>query len=74
MSRTRSGRHEPVSLCPSPRDSHSKSPASRVCEVYLHGDNTFNLRQKKYKVSDALKTGEVTTLFGERLFHLRYVS
>ncbi|KAL4075694.1 hypothetical protein V8B97DRAFT_2002095 [Scleroderma yunnanense] len=35
----------------------------RVCEVHLHGDQTFNIRQKKYKVSDALKTGEVTTLF-----------
>ncbi|KAI6151745.1 hypothetical protein BKA82DRAFT_4102876 [Pisolithus tinctorius] len=35
----------------------------RVCEVNLHGDKTFSLRQQKYKVSDALKTGEATTLF-----------
>ncbi|KAH7888071.1 hexokinase [Phlebopus sp. FC_14] len=35
----------------------------RVCEVTLHGDKTFSLRQQKYKVSEALKTGEVTTLF-----------
>ncbi|CAK5262682.1 unnamed protein product [Mycena citricolor] len=35
----------------------------RVCEVTLHGDTTFTLRQQKYKVSDALKTGEASTLF-----------
>ncbi|KAI6128442.1 hexokinase [Pisolithus croceorrhizus] len=35
----------------------------RVCEVNLHGDKTFSLRQQKYKVSDTLKTGEATTLF-----------
>ncbi|KAF8592467.1 hexokinase [Ramaria rubella] len=35
----------------------------RVCEVHLNGDKTFNLRQHKYKVSDALKTGEATALF-----------
>ncbi|KAJ7638476.1 hypothetical protein FB45DRAFT_741354 [Roridomyces roridus] len=35
----------------------------RVCEVVLHGDTTFSLRQQKYKVSDALKTGEATVLF-----------
>ncbi|KAJ7937401.1 hypothetical protein B0H13DRAFT_2425519 [Mycena leptocephala] len=35
----------------------------RVCEVVLHGDTTFTLRQQKYKVSDALKTGEATALF-----------
>ncbi|KIK42987.1 hypothetical protein CY34DRAFT_804313 [Suillus luteus UH-Slu-Lm8-n1] len=35
----------------------------RVCEVTLLGDKTFSLRQQKYKVSEALKTGEVTTLF-----------
>ncbi|TFK74465.1 hypothetical protein BDN72DRAFT_789300 [Pluteus cervinus] len=35
----------------------------RVCEVVLNGDKTFNLRQQKYKVSDALKTGEATALF-----------
>jgi hypothetical protein len=32
--------------------------------VVLHGDTTFTLRQQKYKVSDALKTGEATALFG----------
>ncbi|EIW82474.1 hexokinase [Coniophora puteana RWD-64-598 SS2] len=35
----------------------------RVCEVTLHGDKTFSIRQQKYKVSEALKTGEATTLF-----------
>jgi len=35
----------------------------RVCEVQLHGDQTFNLRQQKYKVSTALKTGEASALF-----------
>ncbi|KZV71425.1 hypothetical protein PENSPDRAFT_605978 [Peniophora sp. CONT] len=35
----------------------------RVCRVDLHGDKTFSLTQQKYKVSDALKNGEVTTLF-----------
>ncbi|KAG6919296.1 hypothetical protein DXG01_007428 [Tephrocybe rancida] len=35
----------------------------RVCEVVLNGNKTFTLRQQKYKVSDALKTGEATVLF-----------
>ncbi|KAG1753668.1 uncharacterized protein EDB91DRAFT_1234101 [Suillus paluster] len=35
----------------------------RVCEVTLLGDQTFSIRQQKYKVSETLKTGEVTTLF-----------
>ncbi|KAG0691667.1 hexokinase, partial [Suillus ampliporus] len=35
----------------------------RVCEVTLLGDKTFSLRQQKYKVSETLKTGEVTSLF-----------
>ncbi|KAG5654669.1 hypothetical protein H0H81_009918 [Sphagnurus paluster] len=35
----------------------------RVCEVVLHGDKTFSLRQQKYKVSESLKTGEATVLF-----------
>ncbi|KAF8643061.1 hypothetical protein AX16_009229 [Volvariella volvacea WC 439] len=35
----------------------------RVCEVVLKGDKTFQLRQQKYKVSDALKTGEAVALF-----------
>ncbi|KAJ7755666.1 hypothetical protein DFH07DRAFT_1027993 [Mycena maculata] len=35
----------------------------RVCEVVLRGDTTFTLRQQKYKVSDALKTGEASVLF-----------
>ncbi|KAJ7283432.1 hypothetical protein C8J57DRAFT_1054460 [Mycena rebaudengoi] len=35
----------------------------RVCEVVLKGDTTFSLRQQKYKVSDALKSGEATALF-----------
>ncbi|TFK83345.1 hypothetical protein K466DRAFT_665894 [Polyporus arcularius HHB13444] len=35
----------------------------RVCEVELLGNHEFVLRQQKYKVSDALKTGEATALF-----------
>ncbi|KIY72875.1 hexokinase [Cylindrobasidium torrendii FP15055 ss-10] len=35
----------------------------RVCQVVLNGDKTFSLSQQKYKVSDALKTGEATALF-----------
>ncbi|KAF5357599.1 hypothetical protein D9758_007415 [Tetrapyrgos nigripes] len=35
----------------------------RVCEVNLQGDQTFSLRQQKYKVSDTLKTGEAVALF-----------
>ncbi|KAJ7823290.1 hexokinase, partial [Mycena olivaceomarginata] len=31
--------------------------------VVLRGDTTFTLRQQKYKVSDALKTGEASVLF-----------
>jgi Hexokinase len=36
----------------------------RVCEVQLHGDQTFDLRQQKYKVSEELKTGDASALFG----------
>lgn len=39
--------------------------ASRVCEVKLLGNHQFTLRQQKYKVSDALKTGEASALFGQ---------
>ncbi|KAF8631138.1 hypothetical protein AX15_002484 [Amanita polypyramis BW_CC] len=35
----------------------------RVCEVVLHGDKTFTLRQQKFRVSEALKTGESVPLF-----------
>jgi len=35
----------------------------RVCEITLNGDKTFALRQAKYKVSEALKTGEANVLF-----------
>ncbi|KAH9962411.1 hexokinase-domain-containing protein [Russula dissimulans] len=35
----------------------------RVCEVVLHGDKTFTLKQRKFRVSEALKTGEATVLF-----------
>ncbi len=37
---------------------------SRVCEVRLLGNHEFTLRQQKYRVSDALKTGEASVLFG----------
>jgi hexokinase len=36
----------------------------RVCEVVLNGDKTFNLVQQKYRVSETLKSGEATALFG----------
>lgn len=35
----------------------------RVCEVRLDGAHGVQLRQQKYKVSDALKTGEARALF-----------
>jgi len=35
----------------------------RVCEVQLLGNHKFTLRQQKYKVSEALKTGEASALF-----------
>ncbi|KDN52752.1 hypothetical protein K437DRAFT_253954 [Tilletiaria anomala UBC 951] len=35
----------------------------RVCEVKLKGDHTFEIRQQKYRVSDALKKGPVADLF-----------
>ncbi|KAI0775461.1 hexokinase [Irpex lacteus] len=35
----------------------------RVCEVKLLGNHKFSLRQQKYKVSEALKTGEASVLF-----------
>ncbi|KDQ07025.1 hypothetical protein BOTBODRAFT_192701 [Botryobasidium botryosum FD-172 SS1] len=35
----------------------------RVCQVQLHGDHTYDIQQQKYRVSDALKTGEATALF-----------
>ncbi|CAO1636558.1 unnamed protein product [Sympodiomycopsis kandeliae] len=34
----------------------------RVCQVGLKGDGTFDMKQEKYKVSDALKQGPVTNL------------
>jgi len=35
----------------------------RVCQVELHGNKTFTLKSQKYRVSEALKTGEATVLF-----------
>ncbi|GJN90557.1 hypothetical protein Rhopal_003569-T1 [Rhodotorula paludigena] len=35
----------------------------RVCEVELLGNSKWTMRQQKYKVSEALKVGEVTDLF-----------
>lgn len=35
----------------------------RVCEVQLLGDSKWTMKQQKYKVSDALKTGDVSHLF-----------
>ena len=34
-----------------------------MCQVELHGDKTFTSKQQKYRVSEALKTGEATVLF-----------
>ena len=34
-----------------------------MCEVKLLGKGDFTLRQQKFKVSEALKTGEATSLF-----------
>lgn len=41
---------------------------SRVCEVTLNGNQTFSLRQQKYKISETLKTGEAVALFGSFSF------
>jgi len=45
---------------------------SRVCEVVLNGDKTFSLRQQKYRVTESLKTGEATVLFGAECYTLSY--
>jgi hexokinase len=37
---------------------------SRVCEVQLLGDHKFSLKQKKFKVTEELKTGRAEDLFG----------
>jgi hypothetical protein len=37
--------------------------------VELHGDKTFTLKQQKYRVSEALKTGEATVLFGAPVYY-----
>lgn len=37
----------------------------RVCEVTLLGNHEFRLKQQKYKVSETLKTGEASALFGK---------
>ena len=37
-----------------------------MCEVVLNGDKTFSLVQQKYRVSETLKSGEATALFGNR--------
>lgn len=55
--------HKPVST-KSEVASSAHTQFSRVCEVQLHGNKEFTLRQQKYKVSDILKTGEATVLFG----------
>lgn len=45
---------------------------SRVCEVVLNGDKTFSLRQQKYRVTESLKTGEATVLFGAERYSLSH--
>jgi len=35
----------------------------RVCEVTLHGEHKFSLKQKKFKVTEDLKTGPAEDLF-----------
>lgn len=44
---------------------HKLTLNSRVCEVHLLGDGEFTLKQQKYRVSEALKTGEASALFGQ---------
>ena len=44
------------------------TPHRRVCEVELLGNKEFVLRQQKYKVSEQLKTGEASVLFGEGIY------
>ena len=39
-----------------------------MCEVELLGNKEFVLRQQKYKVSEQLKTGEASVLFGEGIY------
>jgi hexokinase len=39
--------------------------ASRVCEVQLLGNHKFSLKQKKFKVTEDLKTGRAEDLFGD---------
>ena len=46
------------------RPSNDYTQLSRVCEVKLLGNHQFELRQQKYRVSEALKTGEASALFG----------
>jgi hypothetical protein len=36
----------------------------RVCEVRLFGQNKFDIKQQKYKISDELKSGQARILFG----------
>lgn len=44
----------------------------RVCEVVLNGDKTFSLAQQKYKVSETLKSGEATALFGNQEYFFAF--
>lgn len=37
----------------------------RVCEVKLFGQNKFEIKQQKYRISDELKQGQARVLFGE---------
>ena len=66
LPRTRPWRNKPVRSDPRLllHDVDLTTLRRRVCEVELLGNHDFVLRQQKYKVSDALKTGEATTLFG----------
>jgi len=52
---------------------YTEEQFSRVCEVVLHGDKTFSLAQQKYRVSDAVKTGEATALFSMYPFPPSYL-
>ena len=40
----------------------------RVCEVRLFGQNKFEIKQQKYKVSDELKEGQARVLFGKAFY------
>jgi hexokinase len=47
-------------------------PLRRVCEVKLFGQNKFEIKQQKYRISDELKQGQARVLFGEHWTNITY--